>query len=108
MSEVNTEDITWRDLAACKQLSTGNAEEDMFYDAYEEGKGDIRQIVDSICIGCPVATICDEYAVQNKLEGVWGGYYHKPNGQPDPAKNAHKTEEQWELLEAKLNKKLRR
>jgi len=96
--------VKWKKYATCKgMIPPDNVEfepekHDFFFDAYEKSE-EIRRQVDKMCIVCPVRTLCEEYGVSNKLEGVWGGYYLTPQGDIDGNKNKHKTEEVWEALQ---------
>lgn len=91
-------DLSWQDMATCKPLAITDSSDDIFYDLYER-KDEKARTADDMCIGCPVAVQCLNYAQVEKLEGCWGGVYLNAQGKPDPAKNRHKTEEVWDLLE---------
>jgi WhiB family transcriptional regulator, redox-sensing transcriptional regulator len=58
-------DLSWRQRAACRGLST-----DIFYPVSD----DDADIAKSICAVCPVAEECLEFALaEREREGIWGG-----------------------------------
>lgn len=61
----------WRDQAACI------GEEDLFYSAEDEAKGERRrkeEEVKAVCATCPVLDTCRKFAMESReLYGVWGG-----------------------------------
>jgi hypothetical protein len=87
---LDPEDVTWNDLAACKNWAT-----ETFFDDYEN---DIvtATAVDAMCLSCPVAAQCLEYGRETKSWGVWGGVY-LTDGEIDAKLNKHKSEQDWTL-----------
>ena len=71
-----------------------------FYEDYEDDE-EIAKSVDDICLSCPVMKECLLDATDNKDYGVRGAIYLN-NGKPDKMRNAHKTPEIWERIQAKL------
>ncbi len=98
MLGVDAGDFQWTDLAACKGLPPQSPEKDWFFDGYETNK-DIAKTTDQMCNACPVQRICGEYAIENRLEGCWGGIYWTPQGKPDAVRNNHKQPKDWKGLE---------
>ena len=89
----------WMDLAACNGMGMG--EVDYFCNAYESDKV-IAASIDEMCITCPVVKSCMMAGQSNNEYGVWGGIYWDGTGKPDEARNAHKTEDVWARLKARL------
>ncbi|AWH90954.1 WhiB family transcriptional regulator [Dietzia lutea] len=62
---------SWRDSAACI------GQEDLFYGAEDESKGERRRKEEkakTVCAVCPVFETCRQFAMESKeLYGVWGG-----------------------------------
>lgn len=71
-----------------------------FFEKYESDL-DVAWRVDKVCLTCPVIKECYRYGVLTKAEGQWGGVYLM-NGEIDPRRNAHKSREQWDQIEEKL------
>ncbi len=80
------QNFSWHDIASCQHLSFN-----LFFEDYETDKMIARE-VDNICLSCPVQKECFNAGIENKEIGVWGGFY-LINGEPDKAKNNHKTQE---------------
>lgn len=80
---VDPDNLRWQDLAVCSGFDTN-----LFFEEYESSKVVAEQI-DSICAGCPVTKDCYEFGTNNKLTGVFGGFYLE-NGQPSKKRNEHK------------------
>jgi hypothetical protein len=78
----------WNDEGACFGLDTN-----LFFDKYEEDNL-VRQAVDSICAGCPVAKRCFAVGVSGKEWGVWGGIF-LDTGSISREFNNHKTKKDW-------------
>jgi hypothetical protein len=78
----------WKDDAACLGLDTN-----LFFDKYEEDPL-IREAVDSICSGCPVAKQCFAVGISGKEWGVWGGIF-LDTGSISREFNNHKTKKDW-------------
>lgn len=87
----DSDDILWYHLAVCQGMNTN-----WFYDDYEADPV-FAQVMDSICLACPVRAICLREGVENQEYGLWGAVYLN-NGKPDDARNAHKTEETWDRI----------
>lgn len=78
----------WKDEGDCFGLDTN-----LFFDKYEEDTL-VRQAVDSICSGCPVAKRCFAVGVSGKEWGVWGGVF-LDTGSISREFNNHKTKKDW-------------
>jgi hypothetical protein len=78
----------WKDEGDCFGLDTN-----LFFDKYEEDTL-VRQAVDSICAGCPVAKRCFAVGVSGKEWGVWGGVF-LDTGSVSREFNNHKTKKDW-------------
>lgn len=92
---IDPEDLRWYHLAACNGSVT-SVENDIFFDVYESDQVAAIQ-TDQMCLHCPVVKQCLQYAVENKMTGVWGGIYLN-NGRTDKKYNVHKTPEIWKAL----------
>lgn len=90
------EELEWYHLAVCQNMKTN-----WFYDDYESDSL-FAVVMDSICMSCPVRVLCLREGVENSEHGLWGGVYLN-NGNQDPAKNAHKTEDIWEQIRSGIN-----
>lgn len=90
---VDSEDaeLEWYHLSVCQGMQTN-----YFYDDYEADPL-FAQVMDSICLACPVRAMCLREGVENQEYGLWGGVYLN-NGKTDEARNAHKTEDIWEQI----------
>lgn len=93
---LDLETFTWHDLALCNGLK----EPELFFDRYE-GDSNVAKQVDDMCLHCPVMKQCAQAGMEQKEQGVWGGIYWW-NGEPDPARNQHKTPEVWEEIRARM------
>src|SRR5688572_2305796 len=67
-----------------------------FYEGYES-EPELANLVDGICLSCPVIKGCFTYGTTTGQTGVHGGVYLN-RGNIDPIRNAHKSEEEWALL----------
>lgn len=92
---VDEEDFDWFHLAICRGMDTN-----LFYDKYESDTN-IAKNIDSMCMSCPVVSICYQNGRDNNEYGVWGGVFLN-SGLIDKSKNLHKTSETWKRLK-KLN-----
>lgn len=105
LDEIDTnEDLQWQSLALCQNIvgtrkPNGDADDPMF-DNYEASTDNARA-VDEMCSRCPVRKNCIITGIEDKEQGVWGGFY-LVNGKPDKNRNAHKTPEQWAELRSLL------
>lgn len=81
---VDPENLRWQDLSVCKGFDTN-----LFFEKYESDNVVAKEI-DNICMGCPVTKDCYEFGVDQKLTGVFGGFYLN-NGQVDKKRNEHKS-----------------
>ena len=88
---IEDDSLAWYHLAICQGMKTI-----WFYEAYENDPV-FAGIMDSICLSCPVRALCLKEGIENKEYGLWGGVY-LDNGKADPAKNAHKTDDVWEVI----------
>lgn len=85
------DDLEWFHLAVCQGMKTN-----YFYDDYESDQL-FAEIMDSICLSCPVRKMCLREGVENSEYGLWGGVFLN-NGKPDKSRNSHKTEAAWEQI----------
>jgi hypothetical protein len=85
----------WKDSAKCLGLDT-----ELFFDQYEENK-DIRQVVEGICMSCPVMKECFAVGVSQKGWGVWGGIYLE-NGEISKEFSDHRDKDSWAKTWQKL------
>lgn len=93
---IDEDNLTWEALAACRGWDVN-----FFFDFYEDDVS-LRPLVDRQCMSCPVQYECGNFAKRNKKEGVWGGVYWTPGGDPDKTKNSHKTPQEWAEIENTL------
>lgn len=82
------DDLEWGHLAVCQGMKTN-----WFYDDYEADPL-FAQMMDGICLSCPVRQLCLRDGVEDNEYGLWGGVFLN-NGKMDKSRNAHKTEEVW-------------
>lgn len=97
IADLDFEDVDWQTFGSCSgmvQASAGMV--DIFFDDYENDAF-IAESTDAMCISCPVVEQCGLAGIRNKEWGVWGGVYLK-DGRIDKSRNAHKTEQTWEIL----------
>jgi hypothetical protein len=78
----------WKDNAICLDLDTN-----LYFEKYEDDI-EIRPIIDSMCMKCPVAKVCFANGVSGKEWGVWGGIYLE-NGEISKEFSKHRNKEQW-------------
>lgn len=90
-----TYNIRWAEGASCIGLPT-----DAFFDHYEENP-EVPNIVDEMCMGCPLQRQCLSVGVARKEWGVWGGVYLE-DGEIHEEYNAHKTPQKWNELWMRL------
>ena len=106
LDQIDTnEDLQWQTLALCQNIvgprkPNGDADDPM-YENYEASTENARA-VDEMCSRCPVRKNCIITGIEDKEQGVWGGFYLL-NGKPDKTRNAHKTPEQWAELRSLLS-----
>jgi hypothetical protein len=81
----------WIVKANCRSV-----DRELFFDKYEEDS-DLAIVVDNICLTCPVIKDCFDHATNNSEWGVWGGVY-LVDGEINPTRNAHKTNEIWQEI----------
>lgn len=68
----------------------------LYFEGYEEDKN-IAQLLDDVCLSCPVISDCFNHGLSNSEHGVWGGVY-LVDGEINQTRNAHKTDEVWQQL----------
>lgn len=85
------DDLEWYHISVCQGMDTN-----YFYDDYESDPL-FAKVMDSICLSCPVRTMCLREGVDNNEYGLWGGVFLN-NGKTDKSRNAHKTDEVWEQI----------
>lgn len=56
--------MTWWDEALCAEIGG---------DFWHPVKGESTKAAKALCAECPVIAECLEYALANKVDGVWGG-----------------------------------
>lgn len=89
-------ELEWYHLAICK-----NMEIRWFYDDYESDPV-FAQVMDSICLSCPVRAMCLREGYENNEYGLWGGVYLN-NGNTDETRNSHKTEDIWKQIRSGID-----
>lgn len=89
------ETVEWYHLGVCRGMPTN-----YFYDDYETDPV-FAKTMDAICLSCPVRNMCLREGVDNNEYGLWGGIFLN-NGKPDKSRNAHKTEDIWEVIRGGL------
>lgn len=94
---IDPENFEWNALALCQNVETND-----FFDNYEKDV-EIARAIDRMCFSCPVQKQCLMSGIENKEHGVWGGVYLNGAGRADPAKNSHKTPEDWEVIKGLIN-----
>lgn len=92
--KIDSEDINWTDLAACRGINTEN-----FFDNYENDQI-LAKNIDEVCMICPVSKDCLLAGTENNEYGIWGGVYLSL-GKIDKTRNSHKTQEFWKKWKAK-------
>lgn len=83
---IDPSNFEWQQLSACRGLDTN-----LFFEGYETDET-IADQIDIMCVKCPVLKECFQYGTNNKLFGVFGGFYLS-NGQVDKKRNEHKDRE---------------
>lgn len=91
---LDPENLRWQQLSLC-----AGSEINWFYDLYESDTEHARAI-DQMCLSCPVIKECGLQGAEGEY-GVYGGIYWAGNKRPDKAKNAHKSEEVWKMIQEK-------
>ncbi|WFE45329.1 WhiB family transcriptional regulator [Verrucosispora sp. WMMD1129] len=61
---LGSRDLAWQDRGLCNQTDP---------DAFHPEKGGSPEQAKRICRRCEVKTVCLQYALTNREEGVWGG-----------------------------------
>lgn len=90
------DDLEWHDLVLCANMDT-----ELFYERYETSTA-IANVVDQMCLSCPVLAQCLTKGTENSEWGVWGGIY-LASGKPDNNRNAHKSEETWNKIRERIS-----
>lgn len=93
---ISLDELTWQDLSICSGVKT-----ELFFEGYESDEM-TANMVDEMCLSCPVLAACAKQGVMNNEWGVWGGVFLS-NGKMDEKKNAHKTPETWDELRSRLS-----
>lgn len=83
--------LRWYHLSVCRGMNVNH-----FYEDYERDSI-FAGIMDSICLACPVRSLCLEEGLDGGEDGLWGGVY-LTNGRVDVDKNNHKTESIWNQI----------
>lgn len=92
---IDPSNFEWQQLASCAGARTN-----LFFDDYETDSK-TAQVVDQMCLTCPVTKECYEFGIERKETGVFGGFYLN-NGQPDKKRNEHKNRETVTRLAGKI------
>ena len=95
---VDPEDLRWESLAACNRMDPN-----LFFDDTDLRNPEsltysdtvTAEIVDQVCLSCPVSADCLQIGRSEKRWGVWGGVY-LTDGEIDAKMNKHKTEADWQ------------
>lgn len=85
---VEDDALHWYHLAVCQGMDTVN-----FYEAYESDPV-FAEVMDGICLSCPVRALCLRQGMENGEYGLWGGVFLNA-GKPDKQRNAHKDMSIW-------------
>lgn len=88
---IEDDGLEWYHLSVCQGMNTNH-----FYDDYESDPL-FASVMDSICLACPVRSMCLREGVENNEYGLWGGVFLN-NGKPDKSRNAHKTDDIWSQI----------
>lgn len=88
---LDPDNFEWWDLSSCQNMELKD-----FYERYEEDEVHAKNL-DQVCFHCPVQRECLREGIENKEWGVWGGLY-LVNGVVDKNRNAHKSDEDWEMV----------
>lgn len=89
------DDLKWYNLAICQGMQLK-----WFHEDYEADPV-FAKVMDSICLSCPVRSMCLREGIENKEYGLWGGVF-LDNGKTDEPKNAHKSTETWNRIKESL------
>lgn len=84
-------ELEWWHLAICQGMKTN-----WFYDDYEADPL-FAEVMDNICLSCPVRALCLRDGIENEETGLWGGVYLN-KGKIDNGRNAHKNDDIWEKI----------
>lgn len=90
------EELEWYHISVCQGMKTN-----WFYDDYESDPL-FAQVMDGICLSCPVRKQCLREGVENNEYGLWGGVFLN-NGKVDENRNAHKTQDIWEEIRSGIS-----
>lgn len=93
---LDLEDLEWQDLALCAGEDTN-----LFYDDYESDV-QVANLVDQMCLSCPVQAQCLQRGVEQGEWGVWGGIY-LTSGKKDDNRNSHKSPDIWQQIREKIS-----
>lgn len=85
------DDLRWYHVSVCRGMDLN-----WFYDDYEADSV-FAANMDTICLACPVRSMCLRDGVENQEYGLWGGVFLN-NGKMDPARNSHKTDDIWAVI----------
>lgn len=85
----------WYHVGICRGMKTN-----WFYDDYESDSL-FAEVMDTICMSCPVRALCLREGIENQEYGLWGGVYLN-NGKTDEARNAHKSDDIWKEIRRSL------
>jgi len=96
---VEDNELEWYHLAVCRGMNDKSPGEqphthkDYFAEEYENDPV-MAQVMDGICLSCPVRKMCLREGIEGNEYGLWGGVY-LVNGKMDETKNAHKSDDVW-------------
>lgn len=63
----------WQEASSCRvEVAAGRAEHSWWFPSFPANRWDVER-ARVICAGCPVAGECREFAVANRLVGIWAG-----------------------------------
>lgn len=105
---IDPDDLSWESLASCSGMNPN-----MFFDDTDLKDPDsltysdevTAQIVDQVCLSCPVAAVCYGLGVREERWGVWGGVY-LTEGKIDAKLNRHKDDADWKHWRDSVESKL--
>ena len=71
-------DDAWMDRGKCRaEVKAGNAERDWWFPGFPAQRHVLAK-AKAICDACPVKVECHDWAVANRMVGVWGGVAFGP------------------------------